>query len=224
MTTPTPTQRTARDEAIERGLLWALRDLWLENPLPRPELRHRLGERMLTVAINRRFVRAVPTRAGALYTPAGRGRQALRLDRAHLSPPHALELAFARRCAAEALLEGYRVAAPPRPALSGAKHPERDDPWAEPDYRELRGAARAYGHRELGRLTWLLVGTPDPSPATAARLVDERAGGHQVILVANDARPYRRLQGAQARAWKQVLPLVGPGLRSPLQRLLKASQ
>lgn len=219
MTTPTPTQRAARDEAIERGLLWALRDLWLEGPLPRPELRHRLGERMLTVAINRRFVRAVPTRAGALYTPAGRGRQALRLDRAHLSPPHALELAFARRCAAEALLEGYRVAVPPRPALS----PERDDPWAEPDYRELRGAARAYEHRELGRLAWLLVGTPDPSPATAARLIDERAGGHQVILVTNDARPYHRVQGAQTRPWQQVLPLVGSGLRSPLQRLLGMS-
>lgn len=211
----TPTQQAARDEAIGRGLLWVLRDLWLEGPLPRPELRHRLGERALTVALNRRFVRAVPTRAGALYTPAGRGRQALRLNRGHLSPPHALELAFARRCAAEVLLEGYRVSVPP--------HPEHNNPWLEPDYRELRGAARAYKHREFDQLIWLLVGTPNPSPATAARLVDERAGGHQVILVANDARPYRRLQGAQTRPWQQVLPLVGSGLRSPLQRLLGVS-
>lgn len=197
----------ARAKAIELELLWVCKSLWLEGPLPRRALAPLVGRGRFERAERFGFIVGVETRAGKLFTVGPEGRRALGLDRSSSPLPGALELGFARRVVAAGLLNGAK---PKRQSL------------AEGRLEQGRGVARLYVE-ESGLEVWLLVGLPDPSPATLSRLVNQRAQGAPAMVVAADPRRIAKwpLHSVIGFLWPDALLSVEPAVRSSLERLLK---
>ena len=229
-------QASARDEAIDRGLLWLVHDVWLQGPLPMQSLVglvaasdvfRRDARRRVEQMVRRGYFRRVETRAGPLFTLGERGRSALGLDSKHVPGSESLELAFARHVAASAILPGWRaVLQEPKPLQKREGEPKsqrrkREKASVDPRHAGQRGNARPY-QDHAGDRAWLLVGLPSPSLPTLRRLVWERAAGERVFVVTSERDAASGLvEPGHAWDWDAVLEAAYPSLRGPLARLLE---
>lgn len=232
----TPSQAAARDEAIGRGLLWLVHDVWLQGPLPLRELAwsveasdltRRDARRRVEQMVRRGYFRRIETRAGWLLTLGERGRLALGLDAAHVPSSESLELAFARLVAASVILPGWRaVLQEPKPLPKREGEPKsqrrkREKAGIDPRHAGQRGNARPY-QDHAGDRAWLLVGLPSPSLPTVRRLVWERAAGERVFVVTSE-RPAASglVEPGHAWDWDAVLTQAHPAVGEPLAKLLE---
>lgn len=228
-------QVEARDEAIERGLLWLVHSVWLQGPLPlqglvrlvaSSDVSRRDARVRVERAVRRGYFMRLKTRAGWLFTLGERGRLALGLDGKHVPSSEMLELAFARYVAASVVLPGWRAvlleAGPLLVREGEPKSQRRKREKAAWDARHAgqRGVARPYLDR-AGNRVWLLVGLPAPSMPTLRRLVWERAGDDRVLVVTSEgATAAEFVLPGDVWTWDAVLAEAPPWHAEPLAKLL----